>query len=185
MFMGKHFESLQEIVEANEFRMSSMIFEFDIKKYLDIHLRNTTVKDVSFNGMFMQVMTGLSDSAYNIYLEDYLSKRAKSVFFSEMTTGIEDTQSYTAIQEIEHDQYIVTASMNQEIGTLIECGVVKNPSYDENGVYSAIAPVFGMMVEGSQIMMTNDLNAIGRDVLNAFTAYAEEAAYIETFLDRE
>ncbi len=179
--MGKHFDSIDGVL-AKPLMIPNTVFGIDIGRFLKDHRERTEVTDIPFHSAYLQAISGKTDDEYNEFLSEYTKSLDQSQFFQRTPRGIEDPQSYVGVQFYGQKRYVLTSCMDIKGNTILESGIIKNPSYQEDGIRSRLDILFSFVI-------SNDAIAFGKreytavDLANAFTAYVEEAAYLDSLLE--
>ena len=178
--MGRHFDSLDEVIKK-PLLVPSLIFDINITEFLEEHKKNADVMEIPYHSSYLQPISGRNKKEYHKFLDEYIELLDESNFFQEIPVGIEDPQSYVAVQKMKDDEYSIINCANYGENTLLESGIISKPYIDNENIVSVFSPLFAFVIYDENVAYLKP-EYTAASMANALTAYIEEAAYLDSLL---
>jgi len=184
--MGKHFDSLTELLKHNCIADDEKLGAYKVKEYLPRIARDAALFEIPLNGEEMMQKSGKSDPEYAQYLTDYfkISKRhGKHLITPFKLTAIEDKHSVVFLENIADNMYTLTMCWSEEKSTVVQGGrlVINRDEQTDMFPTRVEDAMFPIVIEGDKRVLTLAPfmgGFIAGDLVNGAVAYIEQLAYI-------
>jgi len=184
--MGKHFDSLIEVLKGDFIKNDEYFAGHNVKSYMNKVIKQAALFEFPLCAEEIFPKSGKDDEGYGRYLDDYFDMSAKygRHFITPFKlTAIEDSKSSISLENIGENRYIVTSCMKLEDGIKALTGgtlrIDRNLGIFPTFVESEMYPVY--IKDNKRVSMPEAIipkREIGEELVSGAVAFIEQMIYI-------